>query len=167
MDGGTIVLLIFGSMAIVGLLGALTVSLSCNLSCNGQEGAAAAVLIFGCLITAGVVAWLWTAVAKKHREEGAWPEKPTYGPLPDDAVQVEVESPNLQICLEAVAPEGMEGVTVTYNGKVLMGEVPIGSVPLCFDLKVQPDMLNAIEVSGNDGPVKLTVEDGRFPKVIK
>ncbi len=173
LDGGTIVLLTLGSIAIFTILGYLTIAASCNLSCSGQEGAATLVAFLGCAITAGLIAWMWSAAIKKNRLKFKEPDK-SQPPIRDDnnvmgesqteSAQIEILTPTVRVCLETDDPKGMEDVTVTHNGTAVMSNVPLGKVPICIDLTVQPNIKNSIKVTGASGPVKLSVEDG---KVIK
>ncbi|MEO1263072.1 MAG: hypothetical protein AAFZ15_29960 [Bacteroidota bacterium] len=69
LDDGTVVLLIFLSVLIAGLLGYLTLAYSCSLSCSGQDGAAAMVGVFGLLGTAGIISLIWYAAKHSSRQK--------------------------------------------------------------------------------------------------
>ena len=171
LDGEQIALLILASLAIIAGLGYLTLVLSCNLSCNGQEGAATAVALFGCAFTVGAVAWMWTSAVKKNKYKTVEPMRKNKQPpnrtgaaSSTGTVQMEVQNQNLQVCLTTDDPKGLSGVNIHFNDKLLMENIHLGKVPLCVDLTVQLDMANPFVISGAEGPVKLAVEDGKFSK---
>ena len=67
LDAGSIILLIVATLAIGFVMAYATVSFSCTLSCNGQEGAAAFVGVSGLVITIFLIAWMWSAAHKSAR----------------------------------------------------------------------------------------------------
>lgn len=164
LDGATIALLILASAAIIGLLGYATLAISCNLSCNGQEGAASVVLIVGFLAISGLVAWMWIAASKKDRSKSRKPVKKNATTRPIQPFEREVISPNLKVCLETDDPKGLDGVNVSLNGNVLQENMLPDSQPNCFDLTVEPDRVNKLKVTGASGPVRVSIEDGIFMK---
>lgn len=164
LDGATIALLILASLAIIGLLGYVTLAISCNLSCNGQEGAATLVLFVGCFAIAGIVAWMWTAAVKKDRLKSGKTVSKKPPTTPTQPIEREVINPNLKVCLETDDPNGLDGVTLSLNGDVLQENTLPDSQPNCFDLTVEPDQVNALQVSGATGPVRVSIEDGVFLK---
>ena len=174
LDGGQIALLILASLAIVSAIGYLTAVISCNLSCNGQEGAATAVAALGCLAAAGLVALMWTSAVKKNRLNTGEPPRRNRQPpgtpgsesLPatPEPTQLEVINPDLKVCLSTDDPKGLSGLTIAFNGEVLMENIQLGETPLCVEVTAQNDFNNAFQVSGASGPVKLSVEDGKMLK---
>ncbi|MEZ4934641.1 MAG: hypothetical protein R2788_21250 [Saprospiraceae bacterium] len=164
MDGATIALLILASLAIIGLLGYLTLALSCSLSCNGQEGAASLVAILGCFTITGLVAWMWTAASKKDRSKSEKTVRRKTTATPPQPIEREVVNPNLKVCLETDDPKGLDGATLTLNGNVLEKNTLPDSQPNCFDLTVEPDQVNKLQVTGANGPVRVSIEDGIFLK---
>jgi hypothetical protein len=164
LDGATIALLILASAAIIGLLGYATLALSCNLSCNGQEGAASLVLIVGFLAISTLVAWIWIAASKKGRSKSGEPVKRNATATPPQPIEREVINPNLKVCLETDDPKGLDGATLSLNGNVLEKNTLPDSQPNCFDLTVEPDQVNELQVTGATGPVMVSIEDGIFLK---
>lgn len=164
LDGATIALLILASAAIIGLLGYATLAISCNLSCNGQEGAASVVLIVGFLAISSLVAWMWIASSKKDRSKSGKPVKRNATTTPTQPIEREVINPNLKVCLETDDPKGLDGATLTLNGNVLEKNTLPDSQPNCFDLTVEPDQVNELQVTGATGPVMVSIEDGVFLK---
>ena len=169
LSGGTVALLILASLAIVGAIGFLTIVISCNLSCNGQEGAASVVAVAGCLLAAGAVALLWTQAVKRNKLKEAQ-LKPEPEPAPAEPVEpatpriVQVDNAGLRVCFEVQDPAGMEGVTIRLGDEVLKENIQLGAVPHCVDVKVKPGQPNNLSVSGGNGTVKMVIEDGNLKK---
>ena len=169
LDSGTIVLLVVASLAIFVFLGYLTAFASCSLTCNGQEGAGTLVAMVGCAAIIGLIYWMWSATIKKRKytdekfelEDENMPNKERIISEKLATPQIEITNPTVQLCIETDDPKGMAGISLTHNGESLMSNIQIGRVPICIDLALFQDVTNSIKVQGADGPVKLSIEDGK------
>ncbi len=151
LEGGTIALLVLASLLIFAALGYLTAAISCNLSCNGQEGAATAVLVLGCAAIAGLIAWMWTAAVRKERRKkriaAAAQVEAISTPLPLLSEQtVHVRQPNIRIRLVDKNPKDNDILTVRLGEKVLFDKINPGAVYHWANVSLNPDESNTLSV---------------------
>lgn len=170
LDGGTIALLVLASLAIITVLGYVTAIISCNLSCNGQEGAATVAAILGCFLTVGLVAWMWAAAIKKSKQKELFKMQypaphPSAEPVsPVTLSSVQIDHPDVRICFESGSRSEMKDVTIRLGNEILLENLLLGVEPQCINLSLKPGEPNTISVSGGNGSVKMVIEDGDLKK---
>ncbi len=150
LEAGKIALLVLASLAIFAVLGYLTAAISCSLSCNGQEGAATTVLVFGCVAIAGIIALVWTSAVKNDRRKKQAEELKGISPalLPVHSEQtVQVAQSEFRVCISGESPNDKGVVSVFMGEQVLLYKATLGNVPYCFNVALNPGNPNKLIIN--------------------
>ncbi len=169
LSPGVVVLLVLGSVAIFFFLGYLTIAAACSLSCNGQEAAAAVVVILGLLLIIGLIAWMWVATLRKNnrkvlKDQIREPSPPSSEPVPLSPSSVQIDHSEVRVCLELSDFSGAEEISLRLGDEILLENIQAAEAPHCIDLKLKSGRVNTLSVRGSSEPVKLEIEDGSIKK---
>ncbi len=151
LEAGTVALLLLASLVIVLGLGYIIAAISCELYCNGQEGAANLVLVLGLSAIVGIIAWMWTAAVRKERRKKrraiAAQVEATSAPLPLLSEQtVQVTKPNIRFRLLDRNPNDNDILTLRMGEKVLFDKINPGTVSQWVNVSLNPDESNTLSV---------------------